>query len=126
MSVIPVIVSKHGPTWNIGHFINDMLQPFVTKILQPTSLRDEVDLIRKLNQYAQKEHRLRPTTVFYSIKITNFYTFDVHSDRIDVVHHFLTKNVCSNKLGYVTILTIKNLLHLYLYNNVFSYGEQIY
>ena len=45
---------------------------------------------------------------------------------IDVVHHFLTENVYSNKLGNVTILTIKNLVHLYLYNNVFSYGEQIY
>ena len=126
MSVIPIIVSKHGPTWKIGHFINDILQPFVTKILQPTLFRDEVDLIRKLNQYAQKEHRLRSTTLFCSLKITNFYTLDVHSDMINVVHHFLTENLCSNKLGNVTILTIKNLLHLYLYNNVFSYGEQVY
>ena len=126
MSVIPIIVSKHGPTWKIGHFINDILQPFVTKILQPTLFRDEVDLIRKLNQYTQKEHRLRPTTLFCSLKITNFYTLDVHSDMIDFVHHFLTKNLCLNKLGNVTILTIKNLLHLYLHNNVFSYGEQIY
>ena len=121
-----MIVSKHGPTWKIGHFINNILQPFVTKILQPTLFRDEVDLIRKLNQYAQKEHRLRPTTLFCSLKITNFYTLDVHSDMIDVVHHFLTENLCLNKLGNVTILTIKNLLHLYLYNNVFSCGEQIY
>ena len=45
---------------------------------------------------------------------------------IDVIHHFLTENLCSNKLGNVTVLTVKNLLHLYLYNNVFSYGEQIY
>ena len=45
---------------------------------------------------------------------------------IDVVHHFLTENVYSNKLGNVTILTIKNLVHLYLYNNVSSYSEQIY
>ena len=65
-------------------------------------------------------------TLFCSIKITNFYTLDVHSDMIDDVHHFLTENLYSNKLGNVTILTIKNLLHLYLYNNVLSYGEQIY
>ena len=65
-----MIVSKHGPTWKISHFINDILQPFVTKILQPTLFLDEVDLIRKLNQYAQKEHRLRPTTLFCSLKIT--------------------------------------------------------
>ena len=45
---------------------------------------------------------------------------------INVVHHFLTHDLYSNKLGNVTILSIKNLLHLYLYNNVFSYGEQIY
>ena len=126
MSVILIIVSKHGPTWKIGHFINDILQPFVTKILQPTSFRDEVDLIRKSNQYAQKERRLRPTTLFCSIEITNFYTLDVHSDMIDVVHHIFTENVYLNKLVNVTSLTIKNLLHLYLYNNVFSYGEQIY
>ena len=62
MTVIPVVVSKHGPTWKIDHFINDILQLFLTKILQPTSFRDEVDLIRKLNQYAQKERRLHPTT----------------------------------------------------------------
>ena len=45
---------------------------------------------------------------------------------IDIVYHFLTDNVYSNKLDNVTILTIKILLHLYLYNNVFSCGEQIY
>ena len=63
-------MSKHGPTWKIDHFINDILQPFVTKILQPTAFRDDVDLIPKLNQYAHKERRLCPATLFCSIKIT--------------------------------------------------------
>ena len=45
---------------------------------------------------------------------------------IDVIGNFLDDHLCTNKLGKVTILTIKYLLYLYLYNNMFSYGEEIY
>ncbi|CAF5114934.1 unnamed protein product, partial [Rotaria magnacalcarata] len=45
---------------------------------------------------------------------------------IDTVGYFLEDNLVTNKLEQVTIQTIKNLLHIFLYNNVFYYKDQIY
>lgn len=126
VSLVPYITSKHSPTWKIAKFLNKILRPFVDDILRSTTFRDEIDFIRKLNNYANIDHRLRSTTLFCTIKIKNFYALDSHENMIEVVEYFLRDHLVTNKLGQLTVLTIKNLLHIFLYNNIFCYNEQIY
>ncbi|CAF3934742.1 unnamed protein product [Rotaria sordida] len=126
ISLVPIITSRFSATWKIGKYLNQLLQPFANKILHPTTFVDETDFIRKLNHYANTERRLRSTTLFCTIKITNFYTLDEHKNMIDVIGYFLHDNTAANKLESLTIQTIKNLLYVFLYNNIFLYKDNIY
>ena len=124
--MVPFIVAKDSTTYKLGNYINQLLRPYANKILKRTTFCDETDFLRKLNIYAHTENRLKPTTLFCSIKIKNFYAMDVHRNMIDTVGYFLQDNLATNRLGNLTILTIKNLLHVFLYNNIFSYNDDIY
>ncbi|CAF2113717.1 unnamed protein product, partial [Rotaria magnacalcarata] len=126
ISLVPYITSKHSPTWRIGKYLNELLRPFVDKNLSTTTFRDEPDFMRKLNDYVYVERHLRATTLFCSIKIINYYTLDIHKNMVDTVGYFLKDNLVTNKLEQVTIQTIKNLLLIFLYNNVFYYKDKIY
>ncbi|CAM4985770.1 unnamed protein product [Rotaria socialis] len=126
ISLVPYITSKHSATWRIGKYLNELLRPFVDKNLSTTTFRDEPDFMRKLNDYVYVERHLRATTLFCTIKIINYYTLDIHKNMIDTVGYFLEDNLVTNKLEQVTIQTIKNLLHIFLYNNVFYYKDKIY
>ncbi|CAF2234943.1 unnamed protein product, partial [Rotaria magnacalcarata] len=126
ISLVPYITSKHSATWRISKYLNELLRPFVDKILSTTTFCDEPDFMRKLNDYVYVERHLRATTLFCSIKIINYYTLDIHKNMIDTVGYFLADNLVTNKLEQVTIQAIKNLLHIFLYNNVFYYKDRIY
>ncbi|CAF4595695.1 unnamed protein product, partial [Rotaria sp. Silwood2] len=123
---ILIITSKQSATSKIDKYLNKLLRPLADEKLYSTTFCDEADFIRKFNHYANIEHRLRPTTLFCTIKISNYYTMDIHKNMIDVVGYFLTDHLAGNKLGPITILTIRNLLHLFLHNNVFYYKNKIY
>ncbi|CAF2084607.1 unnamed protein product [Rotaria magnacalcarata] len=126
ISMVPIITSAYSATWKIGKYLNDLLRPFVNKILQPTTFRDEPDLMQKLHQYVYTGKHLQSTTLFCTIQILNYIALDLHQHMIDAVGCFLQDNLVSNKLGPLTIQTIKNLLHIYLYYNIFYYKNQIY
>ncbi|CAF3995631.1 unnamed protein product [Rotaria sordida] len=126
ISLVPIITSRSSATWKIGKYLNQLLQPFADKNLHSTTFADGTDFIRKLNHYANTERRLRPTTLFCTIKITNFYTLDEHQNMLDIIGYFLQDNFATNKLGSLTIQTIRNLLYLFLYNNIFYYKDNIY
>lgn len=91
-----------------------------------TLFKDDIEFIQKLNVYVHTDRRLTATTMFCTIDIVNYWTLDTHENMIDVVCTFIQKNVASNKLQKVSIATIKNLLQLCLYHNVFCYKNQIY
>ena len=124
--MVPYITSQHSATWKIGKYLNELLRPFVDKILSSTTFRDEPDFMRKLNDYVYVERHLRPTTLFCSIRISNYFTLDVHKNMIDTVGYYLEDNLVTNKLEQVTIQTIKNLLYIFLYNNVFYYKDKMF
>ncbi|CAF2034186.1 unnamed protein product, partial [Rotaria magnacalcarata] len=126
ISMVPIITSAYSATWKIGKYLNDLLRPFVNKILQPTTFRDEPDFMQKLLQYVHIDKRLRSTTLFCTLQISNYYALDLHQHMIDTLGCFLRDNLSSNKLEQLTIQTIKNLLHIYLYYNIFYYKNQIY
>ncbi|CAF4870677.1 unnamed protein product [Rotaria magnacalcarata] len=124
---LPYIISQHSATWRIGKYLNELLRPFVDKILSTTTtFRGEPDFMYQLYDHIFTKHELQSTTLFYAIKITNYYTLNTHKNMIDIVGYFLEDNLVPNKLEQVTIQNIKNLLHIFLYNNVFYYKDQIY
>ncbi|CAF3196091.1 unnamed protein product [Rotaria sp. Silwood2] len=126
ISLVSIITSRSRATWKIGKYLNQLLRPFADKIVQSTKFTDDTGFIQRFNHYANTERRLRPTTLFCAIKITNFYTLDEHQNMIDVIGYFLQDNLASNKLESLTIQTIRNLLYLFLYNNIFCYTDNIY
>ncbi|CAF2806208.1 unnamed protein product [Rotaria sp. Silwood2] len=126
MSLVPTVTSQYSATWKIAKYLNKLLRPYADGVLRSTSFTDETDFIRKLYRFANVEHRLRPSTLFCTIKITNFFALDEHKEMIDVIGYFLQDNLATNKLEPLTIQTIRNLLHLFLYNNIFSYKNSIY
>jgi len=121
-----MIVSQHSVTSNIAKYINQCLRPFADNKMKALTFRDEADFMQKLNYYAYNEHRLTPTTFFCTIKITNFYTLDDHQTMIDTIISFLRDHSVNNKIDRISIMTMKNLLQLFLYNNVFCYHNIIY
>ncbi|CAF1305142.1 unnamed protein product, partial [Rotaria magnacalcarata] len=126
ISLVPYITSKHSATWRISKYLNELLRPFVDKNRSTTTFRDEPDFMYQLYDHIFTKHELQPTTLFCAIKITNYYTLDTYKNIIDIVGYFLEDNLAPNKLEQATIQNIKNLLHIFLYNNVFYYKDQIY
>lgn len=126
ISLVPYITSQYSATWKISEYLNELLRPFVDSMVQDTTFRDEPDFMRKLNQYARKDSGLRPTTLFCTITITNYYTLDQHEAMLDKVNYFLESNLVTNKLEHLTIQTIKNLLYIVLFNNIFCYKDRVY
>lgn len=106
--------------------MDQLLRPFVNEIMRSTLFVDEIECIEKLHQYANTEDHLTPTTIFCTIKISNYFALDSHENMIDKVYNFVRNNIASNKFQKISVATIKNLLQLCLYNNVFCYKNKIY
>ena len=51
---------------------------------------------------------------------------DTHTNMIDIIGYFLQDNLATPNLKNISIQTIKNLLHLFLFNNHFYYKKKIY
>ncbi|CAF1316459.1 unnamed protein product [Adineta steineri] len=125
ISLVPYIVKQQNPTTQIGLFLQQILRSFVDKVLESTTFRDDIDFIQKLNGYIKKQYRLTTQTIFCTIEITNFPTLDNHMNMIDIVGSFLHDYMGKNKLK-LDIMTIRNLLYIYLNNNNFLYKNTIY
>ena len=126
MTLIPIITSHYNLTYKISQYLDQLLRPFVNEVMKSTLFVDESECIEKLNKYANTDERLTPTTIFCTIKISNYFALDSHENMIDTVYNFVQNNIASNKLQKISVATIKNLLQLYLYNNIFCYKDKIY
>ena len=124
--MVPFITSKHSATSKIAKYLDRLLRPFANEHMTSGVFYDEADFIQRLNNYVQTERHLTPTTLFCRIKITNYHTLDHHKSMIDAVTSFIQDNVAANRYQDLSINTIKNLLQLALYNNLFYYKNQIY
>ena len=94
--------------------------------MRSSTFRNEADFIKKLHYYTYTRNNVKPTTLFCTVHITNFYTVASHDSMIATVGYFLQDNLATNKLEHVSIATIQHLLQLYLYNNIFLYNSTIY
>ncbi|CAF2032656.1 unnamed protein product [Rotaria magnacalcarata] len=126
LQLAPLLPHLNTMTSKIGQYLNQLLRPFADRSMKTTQFHYDMDFIQKLNHYACTQHRLTTTTLFCTIKISNFYHLDSHTTIIDRIGYFLQDNLVTNKLEQISIMTIKNLVQLFLYNNIFRYNEHIY
>ena len=113
-------------TSKIAKYVYQLIRSFADDKMTTCTFRDGPDFMQKLYYYAYDQHRLKPTTLFCTLQITNLYTLTEHRTMIDTVTCFLQDKSANNKINRVPIMAIKNLLQLFLYNNVFSYQNQLY
>ena len=126
VTLTPIITSQHSVTYKISKYLDQLLRPFANEHMKSVIFKDGIEFMQKLYDYVHTEHRLTPTTMFCTIQITNYFTLDTHEAMIDVVCNFIQNHIVTNKLQKISIMTIKNLLQLCLYNNIFSYKNKIY
>ncbi|CAF1435315.1 unnamed protein product, partial [Rotaria sordida] len=126
ITLVPYILTHQSATIKIGKFLQQVLRPFVDKILKSSTFRDDIDFIQKFTNYIEKERRLQTKTIFCTIEITNYSTLDIHTNMIDIIGYFLHDNLATNKLEQISIQTIKNLLYIFLNNNICCYKNKVY
>lgn len=114
-------------TWKLSIYLYQLLQPLIRRVTEKTNFLNQSDFNRKLHQYTSDSRRLRPTTQFVKITIkTTFHTSISHSSLTDVIGFFLFDNLPTNKCEGLSIDTIKQLMKLFLENNIFYYEKKCY
>lgn len=124
--MVPVIPSKHSVTWQIGKYVQRLLGVFFRETMHAKTFHHPWDFMQKLHHYTYNQRRLTANTFFCTMKISNFYTLAPHTAFIDTIVHFMQDNVAMNRVERVPISTIRNLLQLFLLNNIFCYDQKIY
>jgi len=127
LSVMPIISAYEGPTWFIGRFLDRLLRPLTHRAMKSTTFNDDIDFGHKFYQFCQTGHRsISSNTLFATIHVVNYYTMAPHAVMADVLEHFLRDSLPGNTLEKFSIVHIKNLVQLFLYNNAFVYEENMY
>lgn len=126
VSLVPIISSRYSATWKIGQYVNRLLRPVMTRILESKWFLNDAHFIQKLNAHVHAQRRLPAATLFCWLRISNFYALAPHKDLLDVVGYFLQDHLPTPRLEGLSLSTVKNLLQLFLYNNMFCYKKGIY
>ncbi|CAM4962832.1 unnamed protein product [Rotaria socialis] len=125
-NVKPMFSMYQSLTWKLADFLYELIRPVVIPLLQPTMINNESDFIQRLYRYCTLERRLRSTTFFARIKITNFYTMFSNQSVVNRVGYILTKHCSNNPIENLSIVTIEGLIELIFSNHLFYYQENIY
>ena len=131
-----MISAHHSVTSKIAHFLYRLLRPCISNIIEATIFMNESDFIQKLNHYCHTDHHLHPTTIFTTIKITNFHTMVSHTSMVQQLGYFFMDysarnklectSIISNKPHYLSVATIQQLITLFYEHNIFYYDGKIY
>jgi len=132
-----MISAHHSVTSKIARYLQQLIRPLIFRHINSRTFVNEADFIEKLNSYTNKEHHLHSTTLFATIKITNYHTMVSHESMVYSLSDFLFDHTATNKLHYtllrtmnqpqsISIETITKLTELYLKNNMFYYNGKIY
>jgi hypothetical protein len=119
-------VSQHSITSRLATFLDRLLRPIVEGKLKSTTFTNGADFIRKINQYSKEERRLRPTTIFTTMEISNFYTMVTHESMLITLEGFLTNHLATPLVGDISIARFYKLAALFLNNNRFYYDNKLY
>ena len=127
LSVMPVISAYEGPTWFIGRFLDRLLRPLTHRAMKSTTFIDDTDFGHKVHQFCQTSRRsISSSTLFATIHVVNYYTMTPHAVMADALEYFLRDSLPGNTLETFSIVHIKNLVQLFLYNNAFIYEENMH
>ena len=127
LSVMPVISAYEGPTWLLARFLDRLIRPVTHLTMKSTTFTDDTDFGLKFHQFCQTGHRsISTSTLFATIHVVNYYTMAPHAVMADVLEQFLRDTLPGNTIGKFSIVHIKNLVQLFLYNNAFVYEENMY
>ncbi|CAF1320317.1 unnamed protein product [Adineta steineri] len=115
------------PVQALALFLYQLLRPLFESYSKSTTLNNNGDFIRKLEQYCIQSDCLLSHTKFITFEIHNLHKRVSHTDIIKALHQFLTSQQ-TNVLREQGLSndTIKKLTLLFLQNNMFSYQEKIY
>ena len=108
----------------ISHFLDELIRPLFDKHVRSTTIIDGVDLIVRLEKYAN-ECRLKPSTLFCTFDIKDLYTMLPQEDSLNILEKFLTAHNYSKVQG-ISIETIRTLAQIVLTENVFIYDKKYY
>ena len=123
----PVIVAQQrSATSPLAYFLNQLLRPVVDRHVHSTTFMNGSDFMRKLQHYANEQHRLRPRTIFAVVTISNFYTMVSHVSMLLVLEGFLNDHLCIPAIDNVSVRRIIELTSLFLESNRFHYDGHIY
>ncbi|CAF4455542.1 unnamed protein product [Rotaria socialis] len=127
LSVKPIVVTQRSATSRLGQFLDQLLRPTAHRHMEYTTFLNGADFIRKLNEYTtDKEHCIRPTTIFASISISNFHAIVPHKTMLNVFKDFLNDCTIRPFIEDLHINKITHLTALFLYHNHFYYNHKIY
>lgn len=124
--VMPMIFTYDSPTWKLGLFLDRLLRPLARRVMQSTTFIDEIDFAQKLHKFCHTERHLTTNTLLVTIRVTNYYTMASHASMAEVLGYFFRDKLIWNKLENIPAVQIKNLVQLFLYNNIFVYDDEIY
>lgn len=112
------------PTTGISKFLDKLLRPLFDDHVRGTTILDGVDLIQRLEHYAERG-RLKSSTVFCTFDITDLYTMIPQEEALDVLVEFLV-HFGYKKVNGVPIDAIRKLARIVLEENVFTYNGKFY
>jgi hypothetical protein len=114
----------NAPTTGISHFLDKLIRPLFDKHTRSTTIVDGADLVHCLNEYVI-DGRLKPSTLFCTVDITDLYTMLPQEESLNVLCEFLTEHGY-RKVNGISIDTIRELASLALTENAFVYDKKFY
>ncbi|CAF2717588.1 unnamed protein product [Rotaria sp. Silwood2] len=126
-SLQPIIICKNGPTFNLAHYLSDILWSIFNQIASCKTFANSDDIVYTLEQYV-KHGYLHETTHFVAFNINDICTKFSHEKAIKALENFL--NMHSSELQKITEgltnKTIFELVRLVLQNQYFIYENKLY
>ena len=115
----------HAPVTLILKFLNDLLAPIYLKVTRQYTFMNDIDVIRRLEQYATDDY-LQSTTKFVAIDVENLYTMIPRQSALDGLERFYIQHSILGKIGTLPIDHIMKMARLILDTNCFAFNHQYY
>lgn len=114
----PIVSSYGSPTERISAFVDEQLQPLVTKL--PSYIKDTNDFLEKISKVQQP---IPQNSLLVSIDVASLYTSISHDNGIKAAKSFLDTRDKNSKPSSNFILVLINFI---LNMNVFRFQDNIY
>ncbi|CAF1539927.1 unnamed protein product, partial [Rotaria sordida] len=121
----PIVSALYAPVNLISKFLYKLLSPIYLQVAYETTVINNIDLVRKLQNYTADGH-LTSTTKFITADVENLYTMIPREGGIDALLRFLEKYSKHGKIGPFSIDMIMKMARLILDTNYFAYINKYY